>query len=96
MRLKFKKKTSVNENIAKEQYIYRWHIFKYNKSDLSFYYLMEYSNLKNDDIVYELYRRFRCIELNKNKRIVFLGVPGAGLKINYTLIGKGTHSFKLS
>jgi hypothetical protein len=39
---------------------------------------MEYSKLKNDDIVYELYRRFRCIEYNKNKRIVFLGVPGAG------------------
>ena len=39
---------------------------------------MEYAKLKNDDIVTELYRRFRCIHLNQNKRIVFLGVPGSG------------------
>jgi adenylate kinase len=68
---------------------------KYFEPDLSFL-NMEYSNLKNDDIVNELYRRFRCIELNKNKRIVFLGVPGAGLKYINIFIGKGTHSFKLS
>jgi len=39
---------------------------------------MEYAKLKNDDIVAELYRRFRCLDFNQNKRIVFLGVPGSG------------------
>lgn len=42
---------------------------------------MEYAQLSNDDLVNELYRRFRCTQERKNERVVFLGVPGAGVSL---------------
>lgn len=39
---------------------------------------MEYSHLSKEDLVTELYRRFRCTQYENQKTVLFLGVPGAG------------------
>ncbi|CAD8148729.1 unnamed protein product [Paramecium pentaurelia] len=45
-----------------------------------------YSKISNAALIQELYRRYRCQEEALRKRIVLLGMPGAG---------KGTHSAKM-
>ncbi|EGR29184.1 hypothetical protein IMG5_161340 [Ichthyophthirius multifiliis] len=47
---------------------------------------MELLKLSDESLIYELHRRFKCRNIKDSKRLVLIGLPGAG---------KGTHSYNL-